>query len=79
MKREFEIPLGLSPAASSALAKIVPAYVGVLGNPATLPDLEQMIASAPKQCSDVIPNPERVLQAKQELNDRLREMRAKLQ
>ena len=79
MKRELEIPQGLNPPASSARAKIISAYIGALTNPATLPDLQKMIASAPKQCSDVIPNPQRVLEAKQELTGKLRDIRLKLQ
>lgn len=79
IKRELEIPRGLNSEASSALAKIIPVYEGVLSNPATLPDLQQMIASAPGQCADIIPNPERVLEAKQELDGKLHEVRSKLQ
>jgi hypothetical protein len=79
IKRELDIPRGLDSQATSALAKIIPIYVGILSNPATLPDLRQMIASAPKQCADIIPNPERVLQTKQDLTGKLREVRSKLQ
>jgi hypothetical protein len=78
IKRELEIPRGLSSLASAALAKIIPVYVGVLSKPTTLPDLQQMIASAPRQCAAIIPNPERVLGAKQELADKLRDTRSKL-
>lgn len=78
MKRELEIPQGLNAQASSAMAKIIPAYVGALTNPAKLPDLQKMIANAPKQCCDIIPNPQRVLEAKQELTDKLRDIRLKL-
>jgi hypothetical protein len=79
MKRELEIPQDLNPQASSAMAKIVPAYVGALTKPAKLPDLQKMIANAPKQCSDIIPDPQRVLEAKQELTNRLQVIRLKLQ
>jgi hypothetical protein len=79
IKRELEIPQGLNPQSSSAIAKIIPAYVGALTNPARLPDLQKMVASAPKPCSDIIPNPQRVLEAKQELTDKLRDIRLKLQ
>jgi hypothetical protein len=62
----------------SALASIIPAYEAALVNPAVLPELQRMIAGAPRQCSDIIPNPGRVLQAKQELTDKLRETRSML-
>lgn len=78
MTREFEIPLGLNPQASLALAKIAPAYVGALDNPAALPKVQQMIVSAPRQSAEAIPNPARVLQARQELIDELRGTRSKL-
>jgi hypothetical protein len=79
MRREFEIPHDLPPQAASALEKIVPAYIGALANPSTLPDLQQRIAQSPRECSETIPNPERVLQAKQELTEKLREARSSLQ
>jgi hypothetical protein len=79
MRREFEIPHSLDPQAASALAKIIPAYIGALANPSSLPDLQQKIAQAPRQGSEIIPNPERVLQAKQELTEKLREARSSLQ
>jgi hypothetical protein len=79
MKRELEIPLGLDSRASAALDKIIPVYLGVLSNSATLPDLQQMIASAPPECSNILPSPARVLEAKQELTAKLREVRSSLQ
>jgi hypothetical protein len=80
MQRELGgISEQLAPRAASALAKIAPAYTSALGDPATVPDLQRMIASAPRQWAQLIPNPERVLQAKQGLSDRVREMRSRLQ
>jgi hypothetical protein len=79
MKREFEIPPGLDARASAALNKIIPAYLGVLSNSAGLAELQQMIASAPAECSNIIPSPARVVAAKQELTDKLREVRSSLQ
>jgi hypothetical protein len=78
IKRELEIPRGLNAESLSALASIIPAYEAALVNPAVLPELQRMIAGAPRQCSDIIPNPGRVLQAKQELTDKLRETRSML-
>jgi hypothetical protein len=78
IKREFEIHRDLNAESISALASIIPAYEAALLDPATLPDLQRMIAGAPRQCSEIIPNPARVLQAKQELTDKLRETRSML-
>lgn len=79
MKRELELPLGLDSRASAALDKIIPVYLGVLSNSAALPELQQMIAGAPPECSNILPSPVRVLDAKQELTDKLREVRSSLQ
>jgi hypothetical protein len=80
MQRELGgISEQLEPQAASALARIAPAYTSALRDPATLPDLQKMIANAPWQWANLIPNPERVLQAKQGLSDKVREMRSRLQ
>lgn len=86
VKRELEIPRdapnfphGLGPEAKAALARIVPAYVGVLDKPSTLPELQQMIAGAPQSLREIIPNPKQVVEAKQNLTDKLRQTRALLQ
>ena len=78
MKRELEIPLGLSSQASVALDKIIPAYLGVLSNPSALPELRRMIDNAPQECSKHLPNPSRVVETKQMLSDRLSQMRSRL-
>jgi hypothetical protein len=79
MKRELEIPLGLDAGGSIALARIVPAYLAVLRDPANLPKLQELRKTAPAPLPDAIPNPERVLQEKQDLISRLQEIRARLQ
>lgn len=78
MKRELEIPLGLSSQASAAFDKIIPAYLGVLSNPSALPELQRMIDSAPQECSKHLPNPGRVVETKQMLSNRLSETRSRL-
>jgi hypothetical protein len=65
--------------ASIALTRIIPTYIGTLNEPGKLPALEQALASAPHQLSEVIPNPKRVLEEKQDLTDKLRQARSKLQ
>ena len=93
VKRELEIlrdapnilrddpnfPHGLDPEAKAALARIVPAYVGVLDKPSTLPELQQLIASAPKPLQGIIPNPKKVVEQRQDLTDKLLQTRTLLQ
>jgi len=79
MQRELGISEQLEPQAASALARIAPAYTRALGDPATLPDLQRTIANVPPQWANLVPNPVRVLQAKQGLSDKVREMRSRLQ
>src|SRR5260370_12924581 len=78
MKRELEIPHRLDSQASAALARIIPAYVGVFNNPSSLPELQQVIASAPQSLREIIPNPKRVVEEKQDLTDKLQQTRALL-
>jgi hypothetical protein len=75
MKREFDIPLGLKRQDSAA---IEPLYLRTLDNPSMLPELQQMIANAPRSAQDVIPNPKRVLEERQELRDELLQTRSLL-
>ena len=80
VKREFEVPNPrLDAKAASTLAQISAAYQNVVNNPSALAGLQQMIAGAPQQVRDLIPNPQRVLDEKQDLADQLRQMRSLLQ
>jgi len=80
VKREFEVPMPrLDAKTSSTLAQISTAYQSVLSDPSALPKLQQMIASAPQQLRDLIPNPQRALAEKQDLADQLSQMRSLLQ
>ncbi len=79
MQREFEIPHGLDTRSSEALARIIPAYLIVLNSPSSLPKLQLMIANAPRPVPEIIPNPKHVLEAEQELNEKLSRTRALLQ
>jgi hypothetical protein len=79
MKREFGIPLKLDAQASTVLARIVPVYLTALNDPSVLPKLEEMRTSAPMPVPNLIPNPRRVLEEKQDLIKKLRETRALLQ
>jgi hypothetical protein len=67
------------PQASAALTRIISSYVDTLSSPSNLGSLQKVIADAPQQVSDLIPNPKRMLDEKQDLSDRLREMRSRLQ
>lgn len=89
VKREFavlRIPVRtsegssqLDPEAQAALGEIASTYVAMLGNPALLPELQQKIASAPPPLPDMIPNPGRVLEAKQSLAQSIAETNSSLQ
>ena len=80
VKMEFEVPsLGLDAKGSSSLAQISAAYQSVLNNPSALARLQQTIASAPQSVRDLIPNPQRVLDEKQDLANQLGQMRSLLQ
>jgi hypothetical protein len=79
VKQELEIPLGLDAKASAAMARIVPIYVSALSNPSILPKLQEMRAAAPQPLSDIIPNPKRVIEERQDLIGKLQQTRSKLQ
>ena len=80
VKREFEVPKQrLDTKAASTLAQISTAYQDVVNNPSALSGLQQMISGAPQPVRDLIPNPQRVLDEKQDLADQLRQMRSLLQ
>jgi len=55
------------PRCSESLSRITSSYIATLSDDSMLPRLERTIAEAPKSVSDVIPNPKRLLEQKQEL------------
>src|SRR5208337_3582534 len=67
------------PRDSAVLDQIETAYLKALNNPSTLPAVQQMLSSAPPALKDVIPNPKRVLDEKQDLSDKLQQARSSLQ
>ena len=79
MRTELELPRVLSVPAMNALAKILPAYLNLLNDPSTLPEVQRMIAAAPQPIPNIIPSPKRVLEEKNELSTRLTETRALFQ
>jgi hypothetical protein len=79
VKRELETLHGLSPQASAALARITPAYIGVLDEPSNLRGLQQLIASAPAPLPEIVPNPSRVVEGKRRLTEKIQQTRALLQ
>jgi hypothetical protein len=79
VKREMDVLNRPPSQASVLLGNISQAYVSTLNDPSILPKLQQMIASAPHSLQDVVPNPKRVLQEKQDLTDKLQQMRSSLQ
>ena len=61
---------------SAALARIGPLYSGFVNDASKLPALTEAIDGAPQRLRTSIPNPQRVLEQKQELTDRLAETRS---
>jgi len=75
MQREFEV---LERSGARVPASLVELYGKTVQDAAQLPQLQQAIAGAPQAVASVIPRPQRVLEQKRELNERLREFRAML-
>jgi len=69
----------LDPKATAALARITSSYVALMSNPSVLAGLQEMIATAPQPLSGLIPNPKRVLEAKQDLTKKIEQIRSSLQ
>lgn len=61
--------------AAAALNRIVSSYSTFLRDQSKLPILTEAINGAPQELATVIPNPKRVLEQKQELADKLQEVR----
>jgi hypothetical protein len=79
MRRELEVLEGQGSQAPAALARITPVYIAALKSPSMLPRLQQIIASAPEPLPDIIPNPKRVIEEKQDLASKLLQVRSMLQ
>ena len=79
IKREMEVLPTHDAQSAAARDRIAASYVRLLSNPGTLPDLQKTISSSPKQIADLIPNPKRVLDEKQDLTDHLQQTRSLLQ
>ena len=65
--------------ASAALTRIISSYTAVLDDQSKFPVLDEAIHSAPQQLASVIPNAKRVLEQKQDLNNKLLQTRSLLQ
>ncbi len=65
--------------ASAALTRIISSYLTVLDNQSKIPVLDEAIHSAPQRLASLIPNARRVLEQKQDLNNRLLQTRSLLQ
>jgi hypothetical protein len=64
---------------STALTRIISSYTAVLDDQSKLPILDEAIHSAPQQLANLIPNAKRLLQQKEDLNNRLLQTRSLLQ
>ncbi|HEV2617693.1 MAG TPA: hypothetical protein VGU63_13910 [Candidatus Acidoferrales bacterium] len=70
---------GLSAQGLAALSQITPLYVDAMSDSSVLPRLQNMIANAPTGLRNFMPNPERVVEAEQSLQNHLAEARGLLQ
>ena len=66
----------LDPQALAALERIRHLYVSALSNPSVLPELQKTITNAPQPLRELIPNPKREVEQKQELTQELAKVRA---
>lgn len=83
VKRELGIHQGVDDSLSvpglAALARITPLYVGAMSDPSVLPRLQGMIASAPPDLRNILPNPQRVVDVEESLENHLAEVRGLLE
>jgi hypothetical protein len=80
-KRDLEALRGRysnDPHASAALTRIISSYVTALNVPAKLPEVKEAIGSAPQPLADLIPNPKRVWEERQDLSNQLAQTRGML-
>ena len=64
---------------STALTRIISSYIAVLDDQSKLSTLDEVMHSVPQQLANLIPNAKRVLEQKQDLNNRLLQTRSLLQ
>ena len=64
--------------ASAALNRIIATYTAFLNDPSKLPALTEAIHNSPQELGNVIPNPKRVLEQKQELAEKIQQTRGLL-
>lgn len=65
--------------ATAALDRIASSYVALMSDPSMLAGLQETIATAPQPLPGLIPNPKRVLEEKQDLTDKIEQIRSSLQ
>ena len=64
--------------AAASLARITSSYVALMSDPSVLAGLQETIATAPQPLPDLIPNPKRVLEEKQDLTNKIEQIRSSL-
>ncbi len=69
IQRELGIDRKL--AAQPSLQRVSQAYVGALDNPSALPQVQQLIAALPQPLRELIPNPKRVVEEKEDFGAKL--------
>ncbi len=67
------------PQAAAAVMRIASKYIAALGDPSLLPALKEVVDGAPSQIGNMVPNPGRVLEQKQDLSNNLQRTRSLLQ
>ena len=78
MNRELQLLQKMDSPGDEALRQIIPVYLAALRDPKKMTELQGMINAAPQSIRDVIPNPTRVLQEKQDLSDKLAQVQSLL-
>jgi hypothetical protein len=77
--RTTEGSKALDAKATAALASITSPYVALMSDPSVLARLQETIAAAPQPLRNRIPNPKHVLEAKQDLTDKIVQIRSSFQ
>jgi hypothetical protein len=64
---------------SDSVGRVTQAYLATVNDPSQLSKLEQVLGTVPQPLRDVVPNPKKVLEQKQELDEKITETRLLLQ
>jgi hypothetical protein len=83
IKRELDLYSSpdhhLDPQSLAAMSRITSLYMDIVSDPSVLPRLQQIIAKAPQQVQEIMPNPQGVLESEQMLTQKIAEARSMLE